>query len=197
MENYPIFLNIQHFKCLVVGGGKVACRKVKNLVDAGAKPVIISIELYDELSQLVHLHALEVHTRPYVPTDMHGFQLIIAATSNQDLNDEIAQQAIDLKLLVNNISNATLCTFQMPAVVKRKGLELAIGTGGDVPLVSHRLKQYFEEKLSDDKMDALAYIAARRKELLASTQAESGCRKDLLDAELMPLVDEFIQKLFL
>jgi siroheme synthase-like protein len=196
MENYPIYLNIQHFKCLVVGGGKVACRKVNNLVEIGAKPLIISRNMCDELTELVLLHGLEILARAYEPEDMHGFQLIIAATNDKVLNDEIAQQAIDLKLLVNNVTNAALCTFQMPAVIRREGLEIAIGTGGELPYLSHRLKKYLEEHFTADKFEGLLEIYAKRKEVIAKTQGEITCRKEAFDAELAPLVDEFIQKLF-
>ena len=197
MENYPIYLNIQHFKCLVVGGGRVAYRKVLYLVEVGAKPVIVSPHMTDELTELVNVNRLEVYARPYEPSDMQNFQLIIAATNNKVLNDEIAQQAINLKLLVNNITNSTQCTFQMPAVIRREGLEIAIGTGGGLPYVSYRLKKHLDEKFTEDKFEVLAEIYAKRKEVLANNQGDSACRKKALDAELAPLVDEFIQKLFI
>jgi len=196
MSNYPIFLNLAHFNCLVVGGGKVAARKVAHLIEAGAKPSIITIELSDELKSYVQQYQLSVQQKSVELTDIDGFQLIIAATNDKALNDAIAQQAIDLKLLVNNVTNAALCTFQMPAVVRRQGIELAIGTGGELPYVSHRLKKHIEELFTCEKMEALNKIASIRKEILTKAQGNSNCRKELLDAELAPLVDEFIQKLF-
>lgn len=196
MSNYPIFLNIEHFNCLVVGGGKVAARKVANLVEAGAKPTIITAELSPELDNLTQEHQLNVLLRSYEVTDMHGHQLVIAATNDKALNDEIAQQALDLNVLVNNVSNALLCNFQMPAVVRRQGIELAIGTGGELPYLSHRLKMYFEEQFTAKKLSKLSEISSRRKELIEQGTTDDLCKKDLFDKELAPLVDAFIADLF-
>jgi precorrin-2 dehydrogenase / sirohydrochlorin ferrochelatase len=196
MSNYPVFLNIAHFNCLVVGGGKVAARKVLNLVEAGAKPLIITQELSAELELIVQEHQLNVQLRGYEVADMQGFQLVIAATNNKALNDAIAQQAIDLNVLVNNISNATMCNFQVPAVVRRQGIELAIGTGGELPYLSHQLKKYFEEQLTTEKLEMIDQIIKIRKDVLALNKDNNTCKKQLLDAELLPLVDEFIKKTF-
>ncbi len=196
MSNYPVFLNIAHFNCLVIGGGKVAARKVANLVEAGAKPTIVTPELSPELDNLMQEHQLKVLLRSYEATDIQGYQLVIAATNDKALNDEIAQQAIDLNVLVNNASNALLCNFQMPAVVRRQGIELAIGTGGELPYLSHRLKMYFEDKLTIEKLNILSEISNRRKELIAQSTTDKLCKKELFDKELAPLVDAFIADLF-
>ena len=196
MSNYPIFLNIAHYNCLVVGGGKVATRNVAHLIEAGTQPSIIATELTDELKSYVQQYQLSVQQKSVELADMHGFQLIIAATNDKALNDAIAQQAIDLKLLVNNVTNAALCTFQMPAVVRRQGIELAIGTGGELPYLSHRLKQYFEAQFTPEKLALLSEMSTKRKDVLAQCGAEGACKKELLDKELAPLVDEFISNLF-
>lgn len=138
---YPIYLNIEGLKCLVVGGGPVAERKVESLLKAGARVTVVSPDLTDRLSKLVkkgqvrHLPAL------YRTSHMKGMRLAIGATNNTPVNTRIFKDAERLGIVSNIVDVPALCRFIVPAVLKEGDISIAICTGGAAPVVSKVLKK--------------------------------------------------------
>jgi precorrin-2 dehydrogenase/sirohydrochlorin ferrochelatase len=192
MNSYPVFLQLKNFRCLVVGGGTVALRKVKGLLNAGALPQIISPKVNTELLSIIEQNKLVWIERKFESDDTQGFQLIIAATNDKETNATIRLEASADHLLVNDVSDPEDSNFHVPALVSRPPLMLAIGTSGEVPYLSHKLKAFFEESLQPDLGDDMEKIKQCRTALLERAGNDKKLKEQLISSELNPLVEDFL-----
>jgi siroheme synthase-like protein len=192
MSSYPIFLQIKHFKCLVIGGGRVATTKVKGLLAAGAKPTVIAPEVSENLKMCINENNLEWIPRVYRQGDTSGFQLIIAATNNVDINKAIRIEAQTANLLINDVSGPKDSNFHIPATVRQSLLEVAIGTSGEIPYLSHRMKDYFLQKLNPDIDMLLREMQRCRISIITEAANDDSLKKKLMEEKLHPLVENFL-----
>lgn len=140
---YPINLDVEDKKCLVVGGGKVAERKVKTLLKFGAKVTVVSPSFSSGLSHLAN--ELTLIKRAYRASDLNGSVLVIAATDQPATNRRIAADARKNRVLVNVIDKPELCSFIAPSVIKRGPLVVSISTSGQAPAFSKTLRLKLEK----------------------------------------------------
>jgi len=138
----PIFLDVRGRSCLVVGGGPVAARKLSLLLRAGARGVVVAPHFTDELRATDG--AVEFRERPFVPTDLDGMTLVIAATDDAPLNARVAALASARGLPVNVVDTPALCSFIMPAVVDRSPVIAAVSSGGRAPVLTRLLRARLE-----------------------------------------------------
>jgi siroheme synthase-like protein len=193
MNSYPVFLQLKDFRCLVVGGGVVALRKVKGLLSAGALPKIIAPEVNVELLLVIEKNKLVWIKRKFKTNDTQGFQLIIAATNNKETNAAIRLEASAVHLLVNDVSDPEGSNFHVPALVSRPPLMLAIGTSGEVPYLSHKLKAFFEESLQPELGDDMERIKQCRTSIIQRAGNNTKLKEQLISTELHPLVEDFLR----
>jgi siroheme synthase-like protein len=195
MNSYPVFLQLKNFRCLVVGGGAVALRKVKGLLSAGALPQIIAPEVNAELHLIIDDNKLVWIKRKFEQNDTQSFQLVIAATNDKEINAAIRLEASVAHLLVNDVTDPEGSNFHVPALVSRPPLMLAIGTSGQLPYLSHKLKIFFEESLQPDLGDAMEGIKQCRTFLLERAGNDKKLKEQLISSELDPLVEDFLSRL--
>jgi len=193
MNSYPVFLQLKDFRCLVVGGGAVALRKVKGLLSAGALPLIIAPEVNAELLFIIDDNKLVWIKRKFEQNDTHGFQLIVAATNDKDTNAAIRLEAIANHLLVNDVTDPDGSNFHVPALVSRPPLMLAIGTSGKVPYLSHKLKAFFEDSLHPELGDDIERLKQCRTSIIQRAGNDLKSKEQLIISELNPLVDDFLR----
>jgi precorrin-2 dehydrogenase/sirohydrochlorin ferrochelatase len=135
---YPVFLDLRGARCLVVGGGKVARRKVEGLLEAGAAVTVVA-------PVVVPLPAgVEIHRRGYISEDLDGVTLVIAATDDPVLNARVSHEARARGMWVNVVDDPEQCTVVFPAVVRRGALQIAISTSGASPTLARRLREALE-----------------------------------------------------
>ena len=144
MDYLPIFYQIKQRACLVVGGGTVAARKVSLLRKAGAEVVVVSPHLCTELEQLKSAGKIRHHERGYEADDLDQCVLVIAATDQRDLNEQISAQAKSRKLPVNVVDNPALCSFIMPSIIDRSPVQIAVSTGGSSPVLARLIRTRLE-----------------------------------------------------
>lgn len=140
MKHYPINLNIKGKLCVVIGGGRVAERKVKNILLCGGKVRVISPDLTDLLSKWVSQGKMDYIRSEYRASHLKGAFLVYAAASDRKVNTEIAQDAAKRRLLVNVADSATASTFILPAVLRRREISIAVSTNGLSPAKSVRIR---------------------------------------------------------
>jgi len=140
MKYYPINLNIKDRLCLVIGGGRVAERKVKNLLLCGARVRVVSPDLTDRLSKWVSQGKIDDTRSEYRASHLKGAFLVYAATSDRKVNAEIARDAAKRKLLVNVVDSAKDSAFILPAVLRKRGVSIAVSTDGLSPATSVRIR---------------------------------------------------------
>jgi precorrin-2 dehydrogenase/sirohydrochlorin ferrochelatase len=138
---YPIFLDLSDRRCVVVGGGEVANRKARKLLQARARVVVISPEVGAELESV----AVEVHRRPYREGDLEGAYLAFAATDSREVNAAVAREAEERGIPVNVADRPSEGDFALPSTLRRGGLQVAVSTGGASPTLARRIKDELEE----------------------------------------------------
>jgi len=142
---YPIFLNINGNKCVIVGGGKVALRKVKMLLECGAKVTVISPILHQDLVRLAQGKALRLIERDYEPGDLDGAVVVIAATDAEEVNRNVAHEAKKRGILVNVVDDPGESDFIVPSFLRRGDLTIAISTGGTSPALAKKIRTKLEQ----------------------------------------------------
>jgi precorrin-2 dehydrogenase / sirohydrochlorin ferrochelatase len=162
---YPVVLRVFGRRCVVVGGGEVATRKVGALTRDGAQLVVVAPEISDEIQQLADIGAAQVERRPFEPTDLDGAFLAFAATDNRAVNRLVAEEARARGVLVNVADDPGACDFTVPAVVRRKDITLAVSTGGRSPAFSRYLREQLTEWLGDARLLLLELMTELRRDL--------------------------------
>ena len=144
MQYLPLFFNIKAKKCLVVGGGDVATRKVKTLKSAGANVHVVAPEFNHGLTELLTQNSITVRQGEFTPADLEDVVLIIAATNDTAINAHISALAQQNKIPVNVVDAPELCSFIMPSIVDRSPVMVAISSGGASPVLARLLRSKIE-----------------------------------------------------
>ncbi|MGB5443735.1 MAG: siroheme synthase CysG [Gammaproteobacteria bacterium] len=144
MDYLPVFLKITDSPCLVVGGGKVAARKVRLLVKAGASVTLVSPVLCDEVAAAVKRGTVKYLERGFQDDDLAGVILVIAATDDAAVNRSVSELARRQGIPVNVVDNPALCSFIMPSIIDRSPLQVAVSTGGKSPVLARLLRARLE-----------------------------------------------------
>ncbi len=150
MKYYPINLNIRDKLCVVIGGGRVAERKVKNLLRHGGRVRVVSPDLTDLLSKWASRRKIDYARSEYRADHLRGAFLVYAATSDRKVNAEIARDAVRRKLLVNVADSPTDSTFILPAVFRKKAISVAVSTNGLSPATSVRIRDRIKEFMENE-----------------------------------------------
>jgi siroheme synthase-like protein len=137
---YPIFLDLKDCSVLVVGAGKVALRKTKGLVEAGARVTVVAPEHSREFERL----PVRIVGREFRTGDLAGAVLVFAATNDRLVNHRIAIAAKGRGIFANIADSAEECGFLVPARLSRGGVQIAVSTGGRNPRLSKDLRQKLE-----------------------------------------------------
>ncbi len=143
---YPIQLVLDGLKCVVVGGGKVAARKVDALRRAGAEVHVVSPEFDDAL---LARDDVTRHAEPYRTATLAGARLVMACTDDRRVNAAVAADARAAGALVNVADDPEHCDFYVPAVVRRGPIQLTIGTSGASPELAATLRKRIEQTVPE------------------------------------------------
>ena len=140
MEYLPIFIQIKHRPCLVVGGGSIAARKVALLRKAQADVTVVSPELCEELQTLKDEKSIQHQAREFENSDLADCVAVIAATNQRPVNERVSELAHKLRLPVNVVDNPDLCSFIMPSIIDRSPVVIAVSTGGSSPVLARLIR---------------------------------------------------------
>ena len=147
---YPVFLNIRGKRCVVVGGGQVALRKVSALLEHGAKVEVISPALCPELAQLADDGEITALCREYGRGDLKGAFVAIAATDDSETNLKVAEEARLNAVLVNVVDDAKNSNFILPSYVRRGDVTIAVSTAGKSPALARKIRTRLEKDFGDE-----------------------------------------------
>lgn len=161
----PIFLNLSERPCLVVGGGEVALRKIRQLLKAGGRVTVVAPELCAEVAALAGDNIIEHIRDNFAQRHLDGMTLVIAATDNEKINRQVSNLAKARHLPVNVVDNPGLCTFIMPSVVDRSPVQIAISTGGASPVLARLLRARLETMIPSS-FGKLAELMGKSRELV-------------------------------
>lgn len=167
MSGFPIVVDVRQIRVLVVGGGRVAHRRVLALLAAGGHPTIVAPRLYAELGALVESHALPWQRRAYEAGEAARYTLVLSCTDDPAVNAAVAADAAAAGRLCGRADDADVSDFAVPAIVRRGELTVAIGTGGASPKLARHIRRRIEEVLPAGLADTTARLRALRAELRA------------------------------
>jgi len=162
MTFLPIFLNIHDKSCLVVGGGTTATRKVELLLQANAKVIVVAPDLTEQLSEWRHEGRIIHRANHFVPTDIQSCHLVIAATNDKAVNEEISKLAKGQRILVNVVDHPELCSFIMPSIIDRSPVQIAVSTGGASPVLARLLRARLESMIPATYGKLAEFVASFR-----------------------------------
>lgn len=175
MPPLPVMLNVQNRRCVVVGGGPVALRRTLALLEAGAVVTVISPASLPDLTSL----PIELHSRPYHRDDLADAMLVVIATDDAQVNEQVAKDAHEAGVLINRADMPERGDFVAPAHCHHGPITLAVGTNG----VSARAAAVIRDQLAD-ALDAdwitLLTCAGEHRRLIQQQVADPAQRRDLL-----------------
>lgn len=176
---FPMFVKLAGRSCVVVGGGSVAASKVESLLHAGANITVVSPKLNSRLDELQLEGRLAWIPRRFQPCDVNGVFLVIAATSEDIVNELVFREAERRGILCNAVDQPPRCNFYFPAVVRRGALQIAISTAGLSPSLAARLRAEFEKEFGPEYETWLTWLGTVR-EALMQRKLDFATRKRLL-----------------
>ena len=193
MRYYPVNLDVRNRGCLVVGGGAVGERKVKTLLECGARVTVIAPWVTEYLRNLASGNRICLKVRAYQPSDPDGHFLVIGATGDEKVNRQISEDASGRGILCNIADRPRACTFVLPAVVSQGDLVIAISTSNKSPAVAKRIRQALEKEFGPEYATLLKVMGAIRERLLAEAKSPESHKQKferLLDEGLLEMIRE-------
>lgn len=206
MRYYPINIDLRDRSVVLVGGGKVAARKARRLISAGARLTVVAPALDPSLAALAAEGRLRHLGRPYRHGDLAGALLAFAATDDAGLNGLVAEEARERGILVDVVDAPSRGGFTTPAVLERGGLMITVSTGGASPSLSRQIIAKLEPLFGEEYAEAVALLGALREKLLTEKVANAYNEPLFTDLAALDLpelikngqtdaIDQILQKL--
>lgn len=162
MSYFPINVDISNRPCTVIGGGRVAQRKAKGLLACGAAVTLISPEVTPELELMANQNLITWVDRGYKYGDLAGSFMVIAATDDEAVQEQVHAEAEEGNLLLNVADVTKWCNFILPATVRQGDLTISISTAGKSPALAKRLRQELEKSFGPEYKLALELMGTLR-----------------------------------
>ncbi len=177
---YAAFLNLKGKTCVIVGGGRVASRKVQAFLDHDCIVRVISPRIDQGIREMAEtsqrVAEVELLKRDYRPGDLEGAFLVVAATDCEEVNRRVFLDADVENIPVNVVDDPEKCTFIVPALVRRGGLSIAISTAGKSPFLARRIRESLEEEFGEEYASFLQWLGEARPKVIAAVPASGRKR---------------------
>lgn len=180
---FPLFVDLRGRAVVVVGGGAIAARKIERLLAAGARVRVVAPDLHRDVRALVDTRRVAHRAEGFRAALLDDAWLAIAATDDDVVNRAVAHAAGERRILVNVVDDAQLSSIQLPAVVERGDVQVAISSGGGAPMLARRLRERLE-LLLDESLGTLAELLTRHRRRIRASIPETGARRRWFDALL-------------
>jgi siroheme synthase-like protein len=181
---YPVALRLRDRPVLVVGGGPVAARKVRRLRECGARITLIAPEAVTELAEAAEAGTLRWHRRPFDRADVQGHDLVFAATGVAAVDEAVAGAARAARVWLNAADSGVDGDLDLPALLRRGDLTVAVSTGGAAPGFAAELVAELGAQLTDRLGDYVALLQSVRAELRARFPDDAPLRHQAFAAAL-------------
>lgn len=176
MDYFPIFCQLNGKRCLIVGGGQVATHKARGLLQAGATLRVVAPALTPELDQLRTEHAIEWSSDPFSSQHLQHCWLVIAATNDPQVNQQVSQAAEEARLFCNRVDDPSSASFITPAIIDHSPVIIALCSGGHAPVYSQILKQHLTEHLPERMRERVQLAATLRERVNQSGESRERKR---------------------
>ena len=201
MAYFPMFIDLKEKECLIIGGGRVAYRKVCVLNDFEAKVTVIASQICDKIRKTESVRLIE---RDYKECDLERQTLVIAATDDPVLNHEIAETCKTKGIPVNAVDQIEDCTFIFPSYIKEQNLVAAFSSSGKSPVITQYLKDETRSVLNEPLGELTELLGSIRAEVKQTVEGEENRKqvyrkilKMFLEQDELPdrkQIDKIIEK---
>lgn len=188
---YPVYLYIKGKRCLVVGGGEVAERKVNSLLKCGAEVSVVSPDLTRRLKELNSKGKIKYLKEEFKEKYLKDIFLVIGATDNSNVNFKVYESANKKNILVNIVDSPELCNFIVPSVVERGALTIAISTGGKSPALAKKLRKELEYRYGFEYakfLNLMGNLRGRISAKIRDKRKREEIYKKLVDSDIIKLI---------
>ena len=168
LTGYPVNLLVRGRRVVVVGGGRIAARKVEPLLEAGAAVEVVDPSAGDEVRAWAAAGRLELHQRPFAPTDLDGAWLAVTATDDPATNAAVFAAGEAARVWVNSADDPANCSFTLMSVIRRGDLVVTVGTGGRSPALAAHLRRTLGDEIGPEYEPLLEVLSEAREALRAS-----------------------------
>jgi precorrin-2 dehydrogenase / sirohydrochlorin ferrochelatase len=177
-SGYPVMLRLEGQRCVVVGGGRVAVRKVAGLLEAGAEVVVISPHFDTSLLKLAAEGLIQTQQNSYTPGMLMVLQplLVFAATNSSEVNQQVVNEARSLNLMVNAVDDMSNSGFSSMAVIRRGSISIGIATNGASPALSAYLKTQIAAAVGEE-YTLMAHWLAELRPLVSNKLTTNAARE--------------------
>ena len=165
---FPVFIKLNTIHTLLIGAGPVGLEKLSAILTNSpeARVTVIALDILPEMQELTEgYEKVKLIQRAFEPADLDDADLVVAATNNAGLNQQIRQEANQRNLLANFADKPELCNFYLGSIVKKGDLKIAISTNGKSPTIAKRLKEVLNDNLPEELNDTLQQMQALRNTL--------------------------------
>lgn len=189
---FPIALRLEGRRCLVVGGGMVAAKRIASLLEAGAEVTVVAPTACAEIHEWAKSKRVRYIVGEYRPEYLEGVFLVVAATNRPEVNMALAADAQERGVLCNDAEDSERGDFVVPSVVRRGDLLLAVTTGGCCPALSARIRAELEATYGPEYGPYVELLGDMRK-YVQQASADKAKRREALqkvmdDREILPLL---------
>ncbi|PKK84332.1 MAG: siroheme synthase [candidate division Zixibacteria bacterium HGW-Zixibacteria-1] len=195
-HNYmPISIAMKNRKCLVVGGGRVALRKIETLINYDGEFTVIAPETEDKIDYYAQRGLIKLEKRAYKSPEAALYGLVISASNDNVVNQTVFDDCRSAGVPVNVVDNPALCDFIFPAVVRRGCLSVSVASDGKAPFLSGHLRFVLENMFVENRWNKIAEFASEfRKKVQEQwpddTDKKTGCYSRFLDTDWKSVIGE-------
>lgn len=191
MAYYPIMVDLTGREVLVVGGGSVAARKIKTLLEYGAAVNVVSRELAPEIKNYVDSGEVRYMGEEFSLVFLKDMFLVIAATDDMGLNHRISKVSEEKGMLINAVDQPADCNFIVPSIIKKGDLVVAVSTSGKSPALAKKIRKQLTDYFGDEYELFLRMMGKIRNEVLESgsdQRENSRIFHKIVDSELFEAI---------
>ena len=189
LGGYPVNLLVAGRRCVVVGAGRIAARKIESLLDAGADVHVVAPEVGDSVRKWVDTGRVTVSERAFDPADLEGAWLATAATPDPAVNRAVFDAGESRRVWVNAADDPDHCSFTLMSVVRQGDLVVTIGTGGRSPALASYLRQHVGEEMGPEYGTLLDLLSDAREAMRAAGRSsEDADWQRALDSGMLDLI---------
>ena len=160
---FPVFNEMNKRRCLVIGGGAVAERKIAGLLESGAAVSVISPDVSERIARWSKRKQVALSKRCYERGDVSGYELVFVATSDRGINRAVFEEGRERGVWVNCADDPSHCDFILPSVLRRGDLSVAVSSGGSSPALARTIREQLETHLNRE-YEELARLAAEARQ---------------------------------
>ncbi|MET0920916.1 MAG: bifunctional precorrin-2 dehydrogenase/sirohydrochlorin ferrochelatase [Acidimicrobiia bacterium] len=189
ITGYPVNLVVDGRRCVVVGAGRIAARKISALVDAGAVVHVVAPEVGDEVRAMADDGVVMLHERSFEPADLDDAWLATTATGVPAVDAAVFAAGEARRVWVNSADDPANCSFTLMSVVRRGDIVVTIGTGGRSPALATFLRRKFGDELGPEYDTLLELLSEARESIRASGRSsEEPDWQMALDSGMLDLI---------